>query len=894
MISYFRFIILFLLFVLPVNFAFSQSTYNDELNNKEYDKVEHKLLRDYSKIPDDLMVNFDMSILFNMSDYKNFNPDTAYYFGKRTEKIYNGLPQKQREKLIRNSIYLSVIRDQILKVCASLYDKYAEKNTVESFNYFLDTYRDSPDLLQKATEARNALAFSLVQMNPTIDKYQQFIAIYPKSIQLKDAIVLRDSMEYALAAKSNKALEYQKFITKHQSSILLQEARLAYDKTLFLESVNCKNVVQIIDFASKNQKSSYLPAIFDSLFHVSINNDSYEGLKFYVENCAEGKYINDAWKKFYSIFTQDGYIETYDFFQSNYQNRFPFMSQFQSDYDAAVLGRSLDLDNGYDAKKDSLYWKYMRLASQKDYAFRALQVLIAPAVKAKKWTDAQLIIENAMTIFGAQNKFVSQLYDILKAPLDGIKVESLGNNVNSSAGSEYVPIISADNKKLYFCGSKRKDNIGGEDIFVSDNKSGVWQVPQLISSLSTEGNDAPLSISTDGNKLLLFINGDIFYSMRSAMGWGEPIKYPYPINTDAWEGDAMLSSDGNAIIFVSKREGGLNPIYQDQDIYVCTKTKDGWSDAINIGATVNTRYLERSPYLHSDMKTLYFSSKGHGGLGDLDVFMTKRLNDSTWTEWSEPINLGKEFNSTNQDWGYRVTTAGDKAYFAAENSKFNHDLYSATLPMKLRPYTVATLSGALVGLDGKPIEGVIRWEDLETGNVIGESKSNPTDGSFFVVLPLGKRYGYYIEKEGFYPISKNIDLTKEVTAVTEVETITLPSYDIMINKGLVVPINNLFFDVDKSDILPASYPELNRIAQIIKERNLRIEIAGHTDNSGSKDHNMNLSDLRAKAVANYLVSKGIFMRAITTKGYGDEKPVAPNVTEADKAKNRRVELKFIK
>lgn len=886
---------LFIIFLSSIN-IFAQSTYDKEITAGEYEKIERKLFKEASKTPDDLMVNFDLSVLYNSSKYSNFNPDTAYYFGKRAETIYNNLPTKQREKLIRKTIYLSVIRDQILATSANLYTKYSGFNTIEGYEYYINHFRDSQDLLSKAIAGRNELAFQLASNDPTVEKVQQFITKYPKAIQIKVAVVLRDSLDFENAKTTNTSFGYLSFMQRRPNSHLYSDARLAYDKAYFLERIDCKNVPEIIAFIKQNSKNSFIPSVCDSLFLISRTKDDFNGLRFYVENCTDGQYQEEAWDLYYDSFTRDGFVETLTRFYGLYNPTMPaaLKSIYEKEYEVALLGSSLELSVGYNPKKDSLYWKYMSLASNKDLAFSTLQTVIAPAVIEKKWNEALFLVEKAMPLFGSQNKKVANLYDVLKAPAEILDIKTLGNKVNTNSGDEYVPIISADNRYLYFCGSKRRDNEGGEDIFISENKEGVWQNPQIIKQLATPGNDAPLSISTDGTRLLLFINGDIYYSMRTATGWGAQIAFPAPINSAEWEGDAMLTSDGKALLFVSKRAGGQNPIYYDQDIYISVKTEDGWGEPINLGKTINSRFIERSPYLHSDMKTLYFSSAGHGGLGDLDVYMSKRLNDSTWTEWSEPVNVGKEINSVGQDWGYRVTTSGEKAYFSMVNSSDNHDLFTLTLPMRLRPYNVATLSGYIVDLSRNPISGTIRWEDLEIGTVIGESKSDPRDGSFFVVLPLGKRYGYYAEKEGHFPVSRNIDLTKEVKAATQVDTIVLSSYELLVNKDYTVPINNLFFDVDRDEILPSSYAELNRIAQIINDKGFRIEISGHTDNSGTKEHNVSLSLRRANAVANYLATKGIFMRAMTTVGYGDEKPVAPNTTEEGKARNRRVELKFVK
>ena len=317
-----------------------------------------------------------------------------------------------------------------------------------------------------------------------------------------------------------------------------------------------------------------------------------------------------------------------------------------------------------------------------------------------------------------------------------------------------------------------------------------------------------------------------------------------------------------------------------------------WGEPINLGKTINTIYPDRSPFLHPDMKTLYFSSSGHGGLGELDVFKSTRLDDSCWDCWSEPINMGKEINTKKNDWGYKISTDGDKAYFAKEDNQDTNDLFWLNLPKHLRPDFVATISGSLLDKNNQPVSAEIRWEDLQTGKSVGQSKSDPTDGSFYIVLPLGKIYGYYVDKDGYFPISNNIDLKNNSKPIAIDSNIDLGTFQQMIDDGITVPINNLFFETGKYTVLSNSIPELKRIAKIIQVNNLKVVIEGHTDNVGEDAANLTLSEQRANAVKEFLIKEGCNPSQLNTKGFGKTKPVAPNDTDKGRAKNRRVELKL--
>ncbi|MCR5050950.1 MAG: OmpA family protein [Paludibacteraceae bacterium] len=294
------------------------------------------------------------------------------------------------------------------------------------------------------------------------------------------------------------------------------------------------------------------------------------------------------------------------------------------------------------------------------------------------------------------------------------------------------------------------------------------------------------------------------------------------------------------------------------------------------------------------MKTLYFSSEGHSSIGGMDVFMSTRLSEDSWTEWSEPINLGKEINSVNDDCWYKISTDGKTAYFSKGMST-NGDIYTLNLPERLRPAPVATISGKLKDADGKAVVTTIRWENLETHEQVGLSHTDPQDGSYFIVLPTGKNYGYYIDDNAYFPVAENIDLrnTNEIVQIDN-NNVMVASLDQMIEKGIPMPLNNLFFNTAEYILLPPSVTELQRVVEILKSRPLKVEISGHTDNVGTDADNQVLSENRAEAVRSYLVENGISNDLLTTKGYGESRPVATNNTEYGRHKNRRVEIKFIK
>lgn len=380
---------------------------------------------------------------------------------------------------------------------------------------------------------------------------------------------------------------------------------------------------------------------------------------------------------------------------------------------------------------------------------------------------------------------------------------------------------------------------------------------------------------------------------KNENGWSNPQKLDNNLNPSSWQADAILTSDGQHILFAAEKKTD-HEIESSTNIFISHQTSDGdWSVPESLGPVINTPGMDRSPFIHPDMQTLYFASNRHSSLGELDIFVSHRLSDSSWIEWSEPISLGKGINTIEGECYYQISTDGKTAYFSTEINN-NQDIYSLNLPPRLRPNFVATIEGKLIGKDNKPIAANIRWEDLETQQVIGQIKSDPTDGSYFIVLPLGKNYGYYVDNDDYFPLLNNLDLRKADKAVTiegDIKTISIKE---MVEEGIAVPMNNLFFDTGKWNLKAESRNELKRVASIINKQNVKVEISGHTDDVGTDENNQELSEKRAQSVRQYLIDHcGCQADNLIAVGYGKTRPVVPNDSEKNRRQNRRVEMRFV-
>ncbi len=479
-----------------------------------------------------------------------------------------------------------------------------------------------------------------------------------------------------------------------------------------------------------------------------------------------------------------------------------------------------------------------------------------------------------------------------------ISPENLGPRVNSYA-AELAPIITADGSTLYFTRDDHSENLGAadrQDIWVSEigEDDSFGSAKNLGQPLNNELPNFAISVSSDGNALYV---GSIYHkdgtsskglsrTEKTVSGWS----YPDAVTIRNYENRSghvnfqIVSGEKIMTLACEDRKS-----IGDLDLYVSFLQEDGsWSEPLNLGPDINTASQEGSPFLAGDLKTLYFSSRGRPGYGSNDMFVSKRLDES-WTNWSEPMNLGPQYNGPGWDAYYVIPASGDRAYFVSDrDDPGNLDIYRIELPEELRPNPVALVKGKVLNAKTeKPLAANIIYEILPGGEKVGTATSNPVTGDYRIQLPTGEKYGFLAEASGFVAINENLDLSN----LREYREVERDLYLAPIEKGQKIVLNNIFFEFAKYELLEDSFSELNRVASFLKNNpEVEIEIRGHTDNVGSDASNMLLSRRRAESVADYLTEKGISADRLSVKGFGESEPIVPNDTEENRFKNRRVEF----
>ncbi|MEJ1236992.1 OmpA family protein [Chryseolinea sp. T2] len=494
----------------------------------------------------------------------------------------------------------------------------------------------------------------------------------------------------------------------------------------------------------------------------------------------------------------------------------------------------------------------------------------------------------------------------------GILIEALDKNVNSEY-DELNPLLSPDGKTLYFSRRNHPENVGGvndkEDIWYSElDASGQWQLarnmgtkfnnagPNFVNTIQSTTPDGKSAIMVLGNKYMP--NGKMLagvsISTRVNGEWGTPkalnIANDYNL---AQKANYFLADNRQTLLMSVERDDSFG----DRDLYVSfMKADSSWSEPLNLGDVVNTAGEESAPFLASDDKTLYFSSNGFSGYGGSDIFVTRRLDD-TWTNWSDPENLGPELNSPLEDLFFNIPASSEYAYYSRGVSETNTDIFRIKLPIVKSPEPFVTVKGKIIDkATNKPLGAKIVYERLPDGKGLGISQSNPETGEYEIRLPAGQMYGLRAESAGSLSESQNLDLRDIKFDQTIERNFDLDPIGVArVEENASILLNNLFFDLEKATLRPESYPELNRIVSLMNEKpGMQIEIAGHTDDTGSDEYNLSLSKQRANSVASYLVGKGVDKSRMTVEYFGEKKPMVPNDTREGRKKNRRVEFKILK
>ena len=506
-------------------------------------------------------------------------------------------------------------------------------------------------------------------------------------------------------------------------------------------------------------------------------------------------------------------------------------------------------------------------------------------------------------------------------------------DVSTNEGDEYLPLLTPDNERLFF--TRRWEDKTPNKNSIVNNPDDVRYIEKfsqsdLTGGKFTKGDPMPEPFNTDKksnyggvtvslNNRHLYVtickpyfdkqkqaylyNCDIYQSdyifgFNKEKGidewyWTEPENCGPNINTPkGWESQPSLSADGKHLYFASIREGS-----KGIDIYRSDKTAEGWGMAQNVGAPINTDKNDKSPFVHTDSKTLYFSSQGHLGFGGFDIFYARQNDDGTW---GEPVNLGHPINTDEDEHGFVVSTEGKQVYYSSArigNVRTRLNILSFELYKEARPENVVFVKGKVDQTQTPNSDKRITIENLNSKKVT-EFEVDETDGAFAAVVTVkpGDKVVMKVEGEDIAYNARMIDVpdslpqekgTDKLQPIAQEMNLVAKSEEV----GGTYRLDDIHYETNSADISDRSKAILDDFGKYLMEKtSIKVAIHGHTDNVGLESENLLLSTDRAFSVKAYLEEMGVSSSRLQFKGFGSSKPIASNSTEAGKIQNRRTEF----
>ncbi|HNW89426.1 MAG TPA: OmpA family protein [Bacteroidales bacterium] len=475
----------------------------------------------------------------------------------------------------------------------------------------------------------------------------------------------------------------------------------------------------------------------------------------------------------------------------------------------------------------------------------------------------------------------------------------------SSASDEYIPSISPDGVYMFYARvvelpPNKSDLIPKpvfkEKFYFSEKKNGEFDNgKEMPYPFNMNANEGGASVTIDNNELYYtvckdkgsYLNCDIYYSKKDETGlWSDIEPLENVNNPDTWESMPSISSDGKVLYFISDRPGGVG----GYDIYQAKKDDKGvWGSPVNLGSQINSKGNEKTPFLHTDSQTLYFSSDSPDlpGMGSYDIYYSRVQADGSW---KKPTNLGYPINSDADDAGFFVSLDGKTAYFSSNKLKGigGWDVYEFELYKDARPEEMKLVKGDVKDESTeKPVNARIEIKNVETKKIT-KIPVDSLSGKYVIAINTKNNFVLTVKKDDYAYESRLIPAADTVRS----EPLQEVNFEIKpIEVGKSYTLNDIYFASNSFELNPESETILDGFIEFLTENpHIKTAIHGHTDNIGKDEDNMLLSENRSQSVYNYLTAHGIASSRLSYKGFGETKPVASNDTEAGRAKNRRTEF----
>ena len=487
---------------------------------------------------------------------------------------------------------------------------------------------------------------------------------------------------------------------------------------------------------------------------------------------------------------------------------------------------------------------------------------------------------------------------------------SLKGGINTG-DDEYLPVISPDGELIFYTHRyvKRSNTAANlEEVeeftvsmldFSADSLNPIFTPGRKLEAPFNDGrNQGGASITIDNNQIFITIcdykrgaytsykDCDIFFSEYTDGNWLALKNLGTTVNSaNTFEGQPAITGDGSVLFFVSNRTGG----YGGLDIYQSVRdVKGNWGKPLNLGPVINSAGDDKTPFIHTDSQTLYFTSNGRFGMGGFDIFYSQY---SGMGYWEEPKNMGYPINSANDELAYTVSADGNRMYFASKslNKQDNWDLYTSELYHEARPKKVLFVKGTLYDNNGAGASDARITLTGINNNTQTTGMIDKTTGKYAVAVQLDETEKYVLtaRKQGHVFRTAYLNTIDSVLRVPTVIDFHLDS----LKNDTAYYLENVYFDFNSDSLEAVGKVCIARLGDLLIENpDLSVEILGHTDDQGGETFNKTLARKRAEAVRQYLISMGVNGTKVKAISYGESKPMSSGTDDASRAKNRRTEF----
>ncbi len=876
---------------------------------EEYEARFTRLNKVYAKSPNDVEALYNLSLFYYESGNPMRNLPMAMKYIQRTEACHIKLIENDKTgelaRLVRSGITLPSIRqvkqsiiDDAYKTIEmrtdmsgveldtymdafgidielvrllrqrrinQVYDEDLRIGTAEAYYHFIDIYPGT-DEAQQMENRLAKLAPGLFEGLTAENEIDAVAARYPLSPSVQRAAEKQKSRQaYAMASRGNTVEAYTDFLHRYPASDESEQARERLDNLLAVTFSKCKTAMDYGLFATTYPDISLADKALAQMRILMYDQQDVEAARYYLENFKLDPFYNEVFSRYYTWHAAEGNGDPIRHFVQRHPD-FPYQRSVEDDLERAEKIDHVNLMADFMEVEYARYADYVRKLMGKGIAIVPLQRMIQLQVASNNYQAALDRVRRFDICFETtSNKEYRELQRVLSAPATGRRA----TREFSATYHIMNPSVNARDGHLYFTrtsGSSRR-------ICYAVREGNEWRPAGeiVLAGLNSTDGYSFYGFYNGGASMLIGHEGNILMAQKEGDQWRISDMPPYPVNSDHLEVDAYMLPDGSGMLLASDRPNGRNLqssgayFHGDTalatDLYFIPYINNGWGDAVNLGITINTPYCERSPILSRNLKTLYFVSDGRGGLGYGDIYMSTRTNVHDWTSWSEPQNIGKEFNTSFAEADVSFSPDEKRIFFSSNQDMGRYSCYSLPTTHEAvdsyQPYTVDIL-----GMESALLR--VRVADLVQQSVTQVVDCSGESNAVTFNVHKDKQYAV-IGDAGTYFVPAII-VDPKAKATPRLKGYTFP---VLVAMDKTVPLLAVDFDPTSSRLTAVAELQLQQLAHFLTLNpggivEISIDVAGSDETLC-----YNLSLERGRLIRNYLNYQGIDSSRIIISAYGN-------------------------